>query len=400
MISTLRHFLTAAGLALALHATAQTPTQTAQGAASVQGAASAVAIPPAAPLDAPAGPLVDGKNDAVPLPQPGDTNAERARTQPRNNAPFWRGVRESGHVPGTVNNLPGGENGVLIQQFTEYPGSSWATAGEAWRQVRNQWILPYGGALLLVTVLALALFYWRKGTIRVHQPATGRMIERFTYFERAVHWINAIAFVILAVSGIFLAFGKAVILPVLGHTLFGWLTYALKTAHNFVGPVFAVTLVVMFFAYLRDNWPNRDDVKWLMKGGGLFTGAHVPAHRFNAGEKIVFWGGVLFFGAIVTVSGFVLNKIVPGMDYTRGTMQIAHIVHAVATVLMMAMIAAHIYLGTLGMEGAYKAMRDGYVDESWAKEHHEYWWRDIKAGKIPGQRSRPDDPAERPAPQH
>jgi formate dehydrogenase subunit gamma len=385
MASTMRHLVAAAGLAFALLATAQ-----AQQGTGTTGSA------PAAAASA-------GSTDAIsPLPRPDETNAERARTQPRNNAPFWRGVRESGREAGTVNNMPRGERGVLIQRFTDLPGSRPVTAGEAWRQVRNRWILPYGGALLVITCLALALFYWAKGKITVHEPPTGRLIERFTYFERAAHWVNAIAFVLLAVSGIFMAFGKAFILPVIGSVLFGWLTYALKTLHNFVGPAFAVSLAVMFFAYVRDNRPRWDDVKWLLKGGGFFTGAHVPSHRFNAGEKIVFWGGVLGLGSIVVASGFVLDKIVPGVDYTRGAMQLAHIVHAVATVLMMAMIAAHAYLGTIGMEGAYRAMRDGYVDESWAKEHHEYWYRDIKAGRIAAQRTPlpPAGQAERPAPQH
>ena len=390
MASTMRHLVAVAGLALALLQTVQAQ----------EGGVNKAAAPPVVSQGASSSQGVDAAQAALPLPQPGETNAQRSRTQPLNNAPFWRGVRESGHAPGTVNNMPRGEQGVLIQKFTDFPGSNLATAGEAWRQLRNRWILPYGGALLLITCLALGLFYWTKGKITVHEPPTGRVIERFTYFERAAHWINAIAFVILAISGIFMAFGKSFILPIIGGILFGWLTYALKTLHNFVGPAFAVSLAVMFFAYLRDNWPRWDDVKWLMKGGGFFTGAHVPSHRFNAGEKIVFWGGVLFLGSIVVASGFVLNKIVPGLDYTRGDMQIAHIVHAIATVLMMAMIAAHIYLGTVGMEGAYKAMRTGYVDESWAKEHHEYWYRDVKAGKIPAQRTPLVNRAEQPAAQH
>ncbi len=374
MQALMHHLFAAAALALALLGTAQ-------------------AQEPARPAAPPAGFVAPAE------PKADESNAQRAISQPGNNAPFWRAVRESGNQAG-YSSLPAIESGTLIQSFTQYPGSNLATAGEAWRQVRNQWILPYGGALLLVTCLALAMFYWLKGPIGVHEPATGRVIERFTYFERAAHWLNAIAFCILAVSGIFIGFGKFFILPIIGGALFGWLTYALKTLHNFVGPLFAVTLAVMFFAYLRDNWPKWDDVKWLMKGGGFFTGAHVPSHRFNAGEKIVFWGGVLFLGSIVVASGLVLNKIVPGLDYTRGNMQIAHIVHAVATVLMMTMITAHIYLGTIGMEGAYKAMRNGYVDESWAKEHHEYWYRDIKAGKIPAQRTPPAERPELPAGQH
>ena len=319
-------------------------------------------------------------------PKADDTNAERARSQPGNNAPVWRAVRESGTTPGTTS-LPGAEKGVLIQQFVQYPGSKFTTAGEAWRQVRNQWIIPYGGALMLIAALAMAMFYWRRGPLAGHHPDTGRLIERFTYLERASHWSVAISFVILAVSGIVLAFGKYFLLPVLGATLFGWLAYALKTAHNFAGPVFAVALVIFALIYVRDNFPKAHDLKWLSKAGGMFGGEEVPSHKFNAGEKFVFWGGVIFLGVIVVASGLVLNLLVPGFGETRGEMQVAHMVHGIASVLMMAMFIGHIYMGTIGVPGAYKAMRTGYVDEAWAKDHHGLWHDDIKAGKIPAQRS-------------
>src|SRR5690606_1787252 len=146
------------------------------------------------------------------------------------------------------------------------------TAGEAWRQVRNHWIIPYGGSLLIIVVLAIALFYFARGPIKLHGQETGRKIERFTYFERAAHWVNAIAFVALAVSGIVMAFGKFFLLPVMGATLFGWLTYALKNLHNFVGPLFAVSLVVVIFTFIKDNLPAKGDLGWLLKGGGLFGG--------------------------------------------------------------------------------------------------------------------------------
>ena len=329
-------------------------------------------------------------------PKPEDTNAQRGKSQPGNNAPFWRDVRESGNKQG-VNSLPGAESGALIQAFTQYPGSKFTNAGEAWRQVRNNWIIPYGGALLLIVAVAIGLFYWRKGALGGHAPDTGRVIERFTYFERAAHWTNAIAFSILAISGLVMAFGKFIVLPVIGGTLFGWLTYALKTAHNFAGPVFAVSLVVVFITFVRDNFPNASDLTWLRKGGGLFGGKEVPSHRFNAGEKVIFWGGVFTLGLVVVASGLVLDKLVPGMVYTRGDMQVAHMIHAVATLLMIAMFLGHIYLGTLGMKGAYQGMRTGYVDEGWAREHHELWHDDIKAGKIPALRT-PAAPAPERAP--
>ena len=321
-------------------------------------------------------------------PKAGETNAERAKSQPGNNAPLWRAVRDSGPQPG-ITSLPGPELGVLVQPFVQYPGSRLASAGEAWRQVRNSWIVPYGGSLLLIVVGALGIFYWRKGEMGGHLPDTGRRIERFTPFERSAHWANAIAFVLLAVSGIVMAFGKFFLLPVLGATLFGWLTYGLKNIHNFVGPLFAVSLVVVFFTYVRDNLPTKDDWVWLRNGGGMMADHEVPSHRFNAGEKVMFWGGVFTLGLVVVCSGLVLDKLVPGLGETRGQMQITHMVHAVAALLMMAMFLGHIYLGTIGMNGAFRAMRTGTVDEAWAKEHHELWYDDIKAGRIPAQRSAP-----------
>ena len=319
-------------------------------------------------------------------PQPDESNATRAKTQPGNNAPLWRAVRDSGTQAGYTS-LPGAEMGILVQPFVQYPGSSYTTAGEAWRQVRNEWIVPYGGALILIALVGAGMLYWRTGGLGGHEKNTGRVIERFTYFERAAHRSVAIAFVILAVSGIVLAFGKFFLLPVLGATLFGWLSYALKTVHNFAGPVFAVALLVLIIGFLRDNLPKAHDLGWMAKGGGLLTGAHVPSGRFNAGEKVVFWGGVIVLGLTVVGSGLVMDMLVPNLAYTRGNMQIAHIVHGIASMLMMALFIGHIYMGTVGVKGAYQAMRTGYVDEAWAKEHHELWYDDIKAGRVPAQRS-------------
>ena len=314
-------------------------------------------------------------------------NGERNKVQPGNNAPIWRqvGAGATGYSSLPVSEAP--EAGNLIQPFVQYPGSKLTTAGEAWRQVRNNWIIPYGGSLLLIAGLAIALFYYGKGSMKLHGTETGRKIERFTPLERAAHWSNAIAFVCLAVSGLVMAWGKFFIQPIIGNALFGWLTYALKNLHNFAGPLFAVSLIIVFVTFLKDNWPSKEDITWLLKGGGMLSGQEVPSHRFNAGEKVVFWLGVLGLGVIVVASGLVLDKLIPGLIYERGTMQIANMIHGVATVLMMAMFMGHIYMGTIGMQGAYSAMREGYVDETWAKEHHELWYNDIKAGKIPAQRS-------------
>ncbi len=314
--------------------------------------------------------IFEVKPDASALPGYAEqTNGQRAKVQPGNNAPMWRQVSQGVTGYSSLPKSQAPEAGNLIQPFVQYPGSRWTTAGEAWRQVRNQWIIPYGGALLLIVLGALALFYLAKGPLgHAANDPPGR-IERFTPFERSAHWANAAAFTVLAVSGLVMAFGQFILLPFFGANLFGWLTYALKTAHNFAGPLFAVSLVVVFFTFLKDNFPNKGDLTWLVKAGGMLSKQEVPSHRFNAGEKLIFWGGVLLLGAIVVGSGLVMDQLV------------------------MAMFLGHIYIGTIGMRGAYKAMKTGYVDDAWAREHHLLWHADIQAGKIPAQRSEPEAPA-------
>jgi formate dehydrogenase subunit gamma len=315
------------------------------------------------------------------------TNGERSKVQPGNNAPMWRQV--GGGVTG-YSSLPQSqapEAGNLIQPFVQYPGSRLTTAGEAWRQVRNNWIIPFGAALLAIVALALAILYFAKGPMGHEHPESGKTIERFTPFERAAHWSNAFAFCALAVSGIVMAYGKFFLLPIIGSTLFGWLTFVLKNLHNFTGPLFAVSLLFIVVIFIKDNIASVADFIWLSRAGGMLGDQEVPSHRFNAGEKGLFWWGVTIPGLVVVGSGLVLDKLIPGFGALRGEMQIAQMIHAVAALWMVALIAGHIYMGTVGVRGAYKAMRTGHVTEGWAKEHHELWYDDVKAGKIPAQRS-------------
>lgn len=337
--------------------------------------------------------IFEVKPDASTLPgYAAQSNAERAKVQPGNNAPVWRQVGSGVAGYSSLPKSEAPEAGVLIQPYVQYPGSRLTNAGEAWRQVRNHWIIPYGGSLILIVLVAIALFYWRIGPIKVKEPDTGRKVERFTLFERSAHWTNAIAFSVLAISGLVLAFGKFILLPLIGASLFGWLTFVLKNMHNFAGPLFAVSLLVVIATFMRDNLPAKGDVNWMRKGGGMLGGAEVKSGRFNAGEKITFWGGVLVLGLIAVASGLFLDKLLPGLVYERSSMQIAHMVHAVSNVAMMCMFLGHIYMGTLGTQDAYEGMKTGYVDEAWAKQHHALWLDDIKSGKLPAQRSQPRAP--------
>jgi formate dehydrogenase subunit gamma len=300
---------------------------------------------------------------------------------------MWRqvGAGANGYSSLPASQAP--EAGNLIQPFVQYPGSRLTNAGEAWRQVRNQWIIPYGGSLLLIAVLALGIFYKTKGPLGHDHPSNAGKIERFTPFERAAHWTNAFAFVVLAISGIVMAFGKFFLLPVMGATLFGWLAYVLKNMHNFVGPLFAVSLLVVIVTFVKDNIANAADFNWLKSAGGMLGDKQVPSHRFNAAEKGVFWWAVTIPGVIVVMSGLVLDRLVPGLGVLRGEMQIASMVHSVMAIWITAVLIGHIYMGTIGTRGALEGMKTGYVTEGWAKEHHELWYDDVKSGKIPSQRS-------------
>jgi len=319
-----------------------------------------------------------------PLPQSPDRAEEikaqqqRSVTQPGNNAPVWRNVQSG--AP-NYTSIPGRETAVLIQPSARFPGQSHiSTAGEAWRQFRNGPVTFIGGWWLVLVVALIALLYVWKGPVRLTERPTGRLMRRFSAFEMTVHWSAAISFCILGLSGLIMLFGKHVLLPVIGYTLFAWLTQLGKNLHNFIAPLFIVSAAVMVVMWLRDNLLRAYDWRWFGRAWAFFArNEHIPSGRFNAGEKAWFWGGVLLLSVVMSWSGLVL--LFPNFDQTRAIMQDAWIWHACAAMLYIALALGHIYMGTIGVEGAYGNMRHGYTDETWAKEHHLYWYEDVKSGR-------------------
>jgi formate dehydrogenase subunit gamma len=304
--------------------------------------------------------------------QQDQTQQQRQATQPGNNAPVWRDVRKEGQEHYT--SVKGRETGVLVQ-----------SAGETWRRIRNGPVTFYGGWLVLAVVLIIAGLYFTKGPVKLHEGPTGRKIHRFSTTEQIVHWSTAISFVVLGLSGLTMLFGKYVLLPVIGYTLFGWLTALGKNLHNFVAPFFIVSVLVMIVLFIRDNLPKAYDLQWFARAWAFFTrGEHIPSGRFNAGEKGWFWIGVVSLSVVVSWSGLIL--LFPNFDQTRAVMQDAWIWHASAALLYIAISLGHIYMGTIGVEGSYQAMREGYVDETWAREHHQYWYDEVKSSnpRAPG----------------
>jgi formate dehydrogenase subunit gamma len=243
-------------------------------------------------------------------------------------------------------------------------------AGRDWRHFHEVTLRWIGGVVIIGILAVLIVFYLRRGMVRIESRRSGRTIVRFNAFERFVHWMTATCFIILALSGLNITFGRPLLLPLIGPDSFtAWSQWA-KYAHNYLSFPFTLGVILIFLMWIAGNIPNRVDIDWFKRGGGIVGHDHPPAFRFNAGQKAIYWIVVLGGGA-VAVSGYVLMFPFYGTDIH--SMQIAEVVHAIVAVLFIAAMLGHIYIGTIGMEGAFEAMGSGTVDVNWAKEHHSLW---------------------------
>ncbi len=293
----------------------------------------------------------------------------------------WRAIRRGGRFSVSI---PDKQAGIMIQ-----------SEGENWRAARNGPVSVYGIWLLGGVLVLLALFFALRGRIRIEAGFSGRLIERFNNIERFAHWLTASSFVVLGLTGLNMRYGRYVIKPWLGTDAFSTLTAWGKYSHDFIGFAFIVGIVMILVLWLRDNIPDKTDIVWLAKGGGMFSkGSHPPAKKFNAGQKIVFWLTIIA-GASLSYTGLslmfpftmapfaitfdILNIFGFGLPTDLDSMQemqLTQLWHAILGLLMIAVILAHIYIGWIGMEGAYDAMGTGYVDANWANEHHSLWVAD------------------------
>jgi formate dehydrogenase subunit gamma len=265
-------------------------------------------------------------------------------------------------------------------------------AGRTWdhfHEVTLHWV---GAAVILGTLAALAAGYVMLGRIRISKGRSGRKVPRFSAFERFVHWLTAVSFVVLGLSGLNITFGKLLLRPLIGPDAFSAVSQIAKYAHNFVSFPFVLGLLLIVVIFIKDNVPDRTDIEWFKQGGGFIQSKHAPARRFNAGEKLVFWGA-LGAGAAVAVSGYLL--LFPFYLTDILGMQVAQVVHSIIAILFVALILGHIYIGTLGMEGAFEAMGTGEVDFNWAAEHHDLWLEDqLASGRLANHPELPAAPAE------
>ncbi len=304
---------------------------------------------------------------------------------------LWRALR---YDQADITVSSGGEVGRVLFQ----------DGGMVWLDFRQNVLAPWGGWLLLGTIGALALFYLLRGRVRLDYPATGRTVTRFRAFERFSHWLLAGSFILLGLTGLAVLFGRWVILPTFGPEANAVILTGSKFIHNNVAWPFMLALVFVFFLWVWHNIPNRTDLVWIVQFGGIVGKKHPPAKKFNFGQKIIFWS-VILLGGSISVSGLsllfpfelplfaktftVLNDLgingwldlppFPTELSPQEEMQFAQAWHAIVGFVLMAIIIAHIYIGSLGMEGAYDAMGSGEVDEAWARQHHALWLNEVQA---------------------
>lgn len=303
----------------------------------------------------------------------------------------YRAIRYNQIDPGTQVRGPAVE--VLIQD-----------EGMPWYKLREGPVISYGGGALLGFILLLVVFYFVRGKIMIDSGPSGTKIERFKAIERFGHWLLAGSFIALAFTGLITLMGRSFLIPVIGQEAYSTLAIGSKWLHNNIGWAFMLGLILTFFMWVAHNIPNRLDWQWLKAGGGIFTNSHPSSKKFNAGQKIIFWT-VMILGVSVSLSGlsllfpFQMPMFASTFEFINGVlgtdfqtalapheeMQLSNIWHSIVAFLMMVAIIAHIYIGSVGMEGAFDAMGNGQVDLEWARQHHDLWVEERQARQGKGE---------------
>tara|TARA_R110002049_G_scaffold59499_4_gene160840 strand:+ start:946 stop:2022 length:1077 start_codon:yes stop_codon:yes gene_type:complete len=289
-------------------------------------------------------------------------------------AEMWRDARE-------------GEGGFTTQTGPYVTNTMISNVGENWRQFRTGPLMDYGGYFLAAVVILIALFFLIFGRSKIEHGRSGMTIPRWKGYERVLHWFVAISFIILAITGLSLLFGREVLIPLFGAEGFAGFAQLSMTVHNYLGPAFSVGVLLMILLWARHNIPNRTDIEWFKAGGGMVGKKHPSAGKLNGGEKVWFWGGVFLLGILVSASGVILDFPIWGQ--TRGDMALAQGVHAITAILWIGFFLGHAYIGTLGTEGALEGMTRGRVDVNWAKQHHDLWYEDEIARGVKPEAEQP-----------
>ncbi len=273
---------------------------------------------------------------------------------------LWRAVRQrDGEVLEGVSQVKSVDSGMLIN-----------ARGDQWARFRISKLTTYGGIAIAAVFVIVILLYVVRGKIPIEGGLSGRMVRRFTDYERIVHWTLAIVFLFLTITGLILLLGKPLLIPLFGKEVFSVFASASKEGHNLFGPLFLVSLIMIFLSFARRNIYEKGDLTWLLKGGGIIGDGHVSGGFFNMGEKTWYWM-VILIGFAIAISGLILVSPVFGQG--RWIMELSHVIHTIGALILITVSIGHMYLGSIGSEGAMEGMKSGYVDINWADAHHDRW---------------------------
>lgn len=291
----------------------------------------------------------------------GETAAQAQQGAVNPLSELWRGARQANEG---VTAVTAPQAGILITD-----------SGQNWRQVRNGPLATYGAWLMILALVALAALFLLRGRVEIDDGPSGKTVERWTLSDRILHWYTAVLFILLAITGLSLLYGRAVLMPVMGSEAFASYAQASIYVHNYLGLFFAIGLVLMVLKWLRVNIPKGHDLSWFLSGGGMLKGKHPHAGFVNAGEKLLFWT-LAVAGLAILVTGIIL--LFPNLGQSREVMQVSLVVHAAASILVITFIFGHIYLATVAMKGSMQGMVGGRVDVNWARQHHDLWAKELE----------------------
>ncbi len=298
---------------------------------------------------------------------------------------LWRDVRQRAGSPSALDSdNPGIDLWGEIQQRNPFSapaaGTSQVTGvdagqlispyGDQWRYYRSKLLLPYSGYIIGGMLVFVLVFYLVRGKVPIHAGPSKSKLLRYSLYERSIHWFTALSFLGLALTGLTLLYGRSLLLPWMGPEVFSTVASSGTFLHNVFGPLFALGVMLMFVKFVRRNIYQKGDLSWLLKGGGILGDKHVPSNFFNMGEKTMFWMLVIVGGGIIA-TGFIL--FFPSYGQGRVVMELSHVAHTLGAVVMITVVVGHIYIGSIGMEGALEGMKTGYCDLNWAREHHDWW---------------------------
>jgi len=199
------------------------------------------------------------------------------------------------------------------------------------------------------------------------------VIERYTANDRSNHWITAICFVLLALSGLSMF-----------HPAMFWLSGLLgggpwtRILHPFIGLVMFVSFMILVLRFWHHNFLERNDVQWMRQIGDVLTNHEEklpPIGRYNAGQKILFW--VLLASMLgLLLTGLVIWRAYFSYLFPVTVVRAAALLHAFLGFVIICSIIVHIY-AALWIKGSIRAMTRGWVTYAWARKHHKQWYDEV-----------------------